>query len=101
FPRRSNAPDHGWRFEMSDSTNGSGLNFRIWDAWYVLCASHELRARPVARRLMNLPLVLFRDSGGTPGALLDRCAHRNAPLSAGLFMCFFQLEKKAGQLVIC
>ena len=30
-----------------------------------------------------MPLVLFRDGEGRPGALLDRCPHRNVPLSAG------------------
>ena len=32
---------------------------------------------------MGTPLVLFRDRAGTPGALIDRCAHRNLPLSLG------------------
>ncbi len=30
-----------------------------------------------------MPLVLFRDSTGAVGALLDRCPHRNVPLSLG------------------
>jgi phenylpropionate dioxygenase-like ring-hydroxylating dioxygenase large terminal subunit len=30
-----------------------------------------------------MPLVLFRDEHGKPAALLDRCAHRNLPLSVG------------------
>lgn len=68
---------------MGDSNNGTGLNFQIRDAWYALCASSELGSRPLARRFMNEPLVLFRDASGQPGALLDRCAHRNVPLSAG------------------
>jgi phenylpropionate dioxygenase-like ring-hydroxylating dioxygenase large terminal subunit len=32
---------------------------------------------------MDLPLVLFRDAAGTPHALVDRCPHRNVPLSLG------------------
>ena len=51
--------------------------------WYVSCRSRELRGRPIARTLCGNPLVVFRDESGTPGALLDRCAHRNLPLSAG------------------
>jgi phenylpropionate dioxygenase-like ring-hydroxylating dioxygenase large terminal subunit len=51
--------------------------------WYVACRSGELGRRPVARRLLGTPLVLFRADGGRPAALLDRCAHRNLPLSAG------------------
>ncbi|MGH7897414.1 MAG: Rieske 2Fe-2S domain-containing protein [Candidatus Binatia bacterium] len=54
------------------------------EGWYVACRSAELGKRPLARTLLDVPLVLFR--GGDPGrpvALLDRCAHRNLPLSVG------------------
>jgi phenylpropionate dioxygenase-like ring-hydroxylating dioxygenase large terminal subunit len=33
--------------------------------------------------LLGVPLVLFRDGSGLAGALLDRCPHRNVPLSLG------------------
>ena len=33
--------------------------------------------------VLGTPLVLFRGQGGRPAALVDRCAHRNVPLSAG------------------
>jgi phenylpropionate dioxygenase-like ring-hydroxylating dioxygenase large terminal subunit len=49
--------------------------------WYVACASSELKDAPLARTLSDTPLVLFR--GPEPAALLDRCAHRNIPLSEG------------------
>ncbi|HXX92438.1 MAG TPA: Rieske 2Fe-2S domain-containing protein [Planctomycetota bacterium] len=52
-------------------------------AWYIACASEELDARPLGRTVLDTPIVLFRDSGGQAGALLDRCAHRNVPLSMG------------------
>ncbi len=51
--------------------------------WYVIGASRKLAREPVAVQLNGTPLVAFRDLGGRPVALLDRCAHRNAPLSAG------------------
>jgi len=51
--------------------------------WYVACRSHELRERPVARTVLDQPIVLFRGADGRAAALLDRCAHRNLPLSAG------------------
>jgi phenylpropionate dioxygenase-like ring-hydroxylating dioxygenase large terminal subunit len=51
--------------------------------WYILATARELRERPIARTLFGMPLVLFRDDKGTPGALLDRCPHRNVPLSEG------------------
>ena len=56
---------------------------RVKDDWYIACASKELRRAPKAFALFGTPLVLFRDADGNPGALLDRCAHRNAPLSLG------------------
>src|SRR5690606_35659473 len=51
--------------------------------WYVACLARDLRRRPVARTVLGVPLVLFRDGHGRPAALLDRCAHRNVPLSLG------------------
>ena len=51
--------------------------------WYVACLSDELRRRPVARTVLGTPLVLHRDGARRPVALLDRCPHRNAPLSLG------------------
>jgi len=53
-------------------------------AWYPACTSKELGGRrPLAIELMGAPLVVFRDGRGEPGVLVDRCPHRNAPLSAG------------------
>ena len=37
----------------------------------------------LARTILDLPLVLYRGADGVAFALLDRCAHRNAPLSLG------------------
>ena len=53
------------------------------DHWYVACRSDQLGKRPLARTLLGVPLVLFRGEQRKPAALLDRCAHRNLPLSAG------------------
>ena len=51
--------------------------------WFVACQSSELRRKPIARTVLGQHLVLFRDAAGHPTALLDRCSHRNAPLSRG------------------
>lgn len=45
--------------------------------------SHELSFQLTSRIILGIPLVFSRDSGGRPFALLDRCPHRNAPLSIG------------------
>ena len=54
---------------------------RRW--WYPVCRSDELRRQPRTVQLMDRPLALFRDGSGRPAVVLDRCAHRNAPLSLG------------------
>jgi phenylpropionate dioxygenase-like ring-hydroxylating dioxygenase large terminal subunit len=52
--------------------------------WYVACLSRELgRRRPLARTVCGIPLALFRDGTGRAAAVLDRCPHRNVPLSIG------------------
>ena len=51
--------------------------------WYVACLSRELRTKPLARTVGGTPLALFRGEGGGPAAVLDRCPHRNVPLSCG------------------
>ncbi len=56
---------------------------RVSRAWYVACASRELGDAPLERTILGVPLVIFRGAGGAPGALLDRCPHRNVPLSMG------------------
>ncbi|MBK7857167.1 MAG: aromatic ring-hydroxylating dioxygenase subunit alpha [Archangiaceae bacterium] len=56
---------------------------KLPDAWFIACASSTLKKKPLAFTLQGTPLVLFRDASGKPAALLDRCPHRNAPLSMG------------------
>ena len=56
---------------------------KLPDAWFIACTSAALKARPLAITLQGTPLVLFRAVGGAPAALLDRCPHRNLPLSMG------------------
>jgi phenylpropionate dioxygenase-like ring-hydroxylating dioxygenase large terminal subunit len=56
---------------------------RVTSGWYVACFSEELRRAPIARTILGIPIVLFRTERGEPGALLDRCPHRNVPLSLG------------------
>ncbi len=51
--------------------------------WYPAAPSGDLRREPLAIELMETPLVLFRDRAGTAHALIDRCPHRNVPLSEG------------------
>jgi phenylpropionate dioxygenase-like ring-hydroxylating dioxygenase large terminal subunit len=55
----------------------------VRDDWYPLCRSEELRSRPLAASLFGSPVVVFRTAAGQVAALVDRCPHRNVPLSLG------------------
>jgi phenylpropionate dioxygenase-like ring-hydroxylating dioxygenase large terminal subunit len=48
----------------------------IRDAWYVAAWADEIADKPLARRICNEPVVLFRDAEGHAAALLDMCCHR-------------------------
>ena len=53
------------------------------NSWYVAGHSSEVSQRLLGRRMMDLPVLLYRTADGTPVALEDRCAHRAFPLSRG------------------
>lgn len=53
------------------------------NTWYIAAWSDEVADRPLARRICNDPIVLFRGQDGVAAALADRCCHRSAPLSLG------------------
>lgn len=52
--------------------------------WYVAGFETELGAQPLARTLLNRPVVMFRGADGAVAALEDRCCHRSVPLSCGM-----------------
>ncbi len=64
-------------------TKGNVSVAKLTRWWYVACESHEVSPGPIARTICGIPMVLFRDKRGEVGALLDRCPHRNVPLSLG------------------
>jgi phenylpropionate dioxygenase-like ring-hydroxylating dioxygenase large terminal subunit len=53
------------------------------NAWYIAAWADEFGREPLARRICNDPIVLFRDRTGCVAALADRCCHRGAPLHMG------------------
>lgn len=55
----------------------------VQNAWYMAAWASEVSTTPLARRICNLPIVLFRTLDDTACALIDSCAHRGAPLSLG------------------
>jgi len=57
------------------------------NAWYVAAWSAEVPTGSLlARRLVDEPVVIYRDGDGRAHALTDRCPHRFAPLSMGRFV---------------
>ena len=52
----------------------------VFNAWYVAALGDEVSRTPLARRLLGLPVMLYRRLDGTPVALEDPCAHRSFPL---------------------
>lgn len=74
---------------MHDSKSDSTSHNRFLEdnyprnMWWVAARSDEITDQPLARWLLELPIVLYRTEDGTPVALDDRCPHRWAPLSQG------------------
>ena len=53
------------------------------NAWYVAAWERELESSPLAVKLPDEAIVLYRKTDGTPAALEDACPHRKLPLSMG------------------
>lgn len=53
------------------------------NAWYAAGWSSDLGFEPLARTMLDEPVVLFRTEDGEAHALRDACPHRFAPLSLG------------------
>jgi phenylpropionate dioxygenase-like ring-hydroxylating dioxygenase large terminal subunit len=55
----------------------------LLNAWYVAAWDREVGRRPLARTILDRPVLLYRKTDGTPVAIEDRCCHRSLPLSLG------------------
>jgi vanillate O-demethylase monooxygenase subunit len=57
------------------------------DCWYMAAWADEVPSKGgLARTFLDEPVLLYRNKDGRVRALLDRCPHRFAPLSAGSFV---------------
>lgn len=63
-------------------TNESEVNYPR-NCWWVAAFVGEVTREPVARWLLDRPVVLYRKEDGKVVALDNRCPHRWAPLSGG------------------
>jgi vanillate O-demethylase monooxygenase subunit len=55
----------------------------IRNTWYIAAWADEVGDKPLARRICDEAVVLFRDKSGKASAIADRCCHRGTPLSLG------------------
>jgi len=55
----------------------------VRNTWYVAAWDHEVGRHLMARKILNIPVVLYRTAAGAPVALEDTCPHRFYPLSKG------------------
>lgn len=58
------------------------MNF-LANFWYAAGWASEITKKPLARRVLDRPVALFRTEGGKAVALDDCCPHRMVPLSHG------------------
>ena len=79
------SPPKGSKMTVSNppsSTTNKVLGHPL-NAWYVAAWDHEVTRKPMARRIADRPLALYRTEDGKAVALADACWHRLAPLSMG------------------
>ncbi len=55
----------------------------IYNQWYVILSSNELKRNPIKVKRLNLNLVLWRDENRNACCISDKCCHRGASLSCG------------------
>lgn len=55
----------------------------VRNAWYVVAFSEEITRQPMKRTILGEDILLYRRMDETVVAMVDRCAHRGYPLSAG------------------
>lgn len=58
-------------------------NTPIHHYWFATARSTDLGTKPLARKILGQPIVLFRNQNGAVSALLDQCPHRGYALSKG------------------
>jgi phenylpropionate dioxygenase-like ring-hydroxylating dioxygenase large terminal subunit len=55
----------------------------LMNAWYAAGWSSEITKKPLARTILDEPIVMYRGADNRVAALEDRCCHRGMPLSQG------------------
>lgn len=68
---------------MSFETDFYKSSGKLVENWYAVFQTKDLRKSPLNTMVFDVPFVLWRNEEGTAKAAIDRCPHRNAPLSHG------------------
>jgi phenylpropionate dioxygenase-like ring-hydroxylating dioxygenase large terminal subunit len=55
----------------------------VRNTWYIAATRQEITDKPLARTILNEPIVFVENGQGELCAFEDRCCHRGAPLSLG------------------
>lgn len=55
----------------------------VKNVWYIAASETELEQPFIARRILNVPIIMFATSTGKLSAMEDACPHRLVPLSHG------------------
>lgn len=65
------------------SPSATGEQTALRACWHPVAFAHELGTAPAGTTLLGQPVVVWRDSRGTPNASSDLCIHRGTALSLG------------------
>ncbi|SLK08960.1 aromatic ring-hydroxylating dioxygenase subunit alpha [Novosphingobium mathurense] len=55
----------------------------VRNRWYIAAFSNEITREPIERKLLGLPVALYRKESGEPVAMYGLCPHRYYPLALG------------------
>lgn len=55
----------------------------VRNRWYIAAFANEISRDPIERKLLGLPVVLYRKEDGEPVAMYGLCPHRYYPLAKG------------------
>lgn len=70
--------------QITHAGPGTPLGELMRRFWQPICLSEQLRDVPLAVRILNEELVVFKDGKGQIGVLQKQCCHRGASLEYGI-----------------
>lgn len=83
MPRGARSSAGAGRETVDGNASAGASDMYVENAWYAAGWADDLADQPVARRILDKPVVVFRTEGGAAAAFDDCCPHRMVPLSLG------------------